>query len=323
MQTRGLIALSVISSFTLQLLPAEQAYADSKPAPAEAAKPASMPAPATSAPPSAPPSATDVRNAAKAFREGKRLVNKRQLPEAIAKLEEAYALDPRHEHLYNLGVAHQLNLNAEAAIEFYRRYLAADPGGKQAGDAARYLKALEDKAAKEKKQRDAEEQAARQELEAKQRVETAERERDQARAEAAAALARATAAEEMAGSKTGATRTLTVAGSRRGEGLRLAGVGLGVAGLAGLAAGGYFAARSSRLSDELSETNAVYDPDKVDEGEAADRNMTIAFIAGGVLLAGGVAVFTLGRSRGKERPTAAVTPVVQPGGGAVVLTGAW
>jgi tetratricopeptide (TPR) repeat protein len=309
MKSRGLIALSMIATFSSQALSPTTALADQE-------------APAAAAP------AVDTRAAAKALKEGKRLLVKRQLPEAIAKFEEALARDPaRHEALYQSGFAHQLNQSFEPAIDFYRRYLAAEPNGKYAPEAKRYLLGLETRAEADRKKREAAEAAKKKEEDEKNKLANAERDREAARTEASAALARATKAEaELAAER---AKPRAVASSSRsqassaGEVTRLMGVGLGVAGVAGLAAGAYFAARSSRLSDELSEENAVYYPDKVKDGEAADRNMTIAFVAGGVLLAGGVAAYVFGRAQGKERPRAALAPSAQPGGGGLVVTGAW
>lgn len=343
MKIRGLIALSMISSFSLQSLTPSTASAEQQRKPkagAKAEKAAEAPAVPVAATPgsagatastsgdaAAPPSPADVRASTKALREGKRLVTKRKLPEAIAKLEEAYSLDPRAEILYNLGFTHQLSQNNDKAIDFYRRYLAADPNGKDGANARRYLAGLEAKAAAEKAQRDAENAAARLEEEEKNRLANTERERDQARADAAAALARATKAEaELTAEREkprASSSSSSGGGSGRGETLRLAGVGLGVAGIAGLAAGAYFGARSSRLNDELSGRNAVFYPDKVEEGEAADRNMTLSFIAGGVLLAGGITAYVFGRAQGKERPRAALAPSAQPDGAGLVVTGAW
>ena len=307
MKSRGLIALSMITTFSLQALSPATASADQE---------------ATAAP------AVDARAAAKALKEGKRLLVKRQLPEAIAKFEEALARDPsRNEALYQSGFAHQLNQSFEPAIDFYRRYLAAEPSGKYAPEAKRYLTGLEirKKAADDK--RLAEEEKKKKEEDEKNQLANAERERQTARDEATAALARATKAEAELAAERAKPRAVASSsrntGGSRGETLRLTGVGLGVAGVAGLAAGAYFAARSSRLSDELSEENAVYYPDKVKDGEAADRNMTIAFVTGGVLLAGGVTAYVFGRAQGKERPRAALAPSAQPGGGGLVVTGAW
>lgn len=339
MKIRGLIALSMITSFSLQSLTPSTASAEkqSKPKAGKAAKAEKAAAEAPAAPAATTPGSTgsvgapspaDVRASTKALREGKRLVTKRKLPEAIAKLEEAYSLDPRAEILYNLGFTHQLSQNNDKAIDFYRRYLAADPNGKDGANARRYLAGLEAKAKAEKEQRDAEDAAARLEEEEKNRLANTERERDQARADAAAALARATKAEaeltaERDKPRASSSSSSSGGGNGRGETLRMAGVGLGVAGIAGLAAGAYFGARSSRLNDELSGRNAVFYPDKVEEGEAADRNMTISFIAGGVLLAGGITAYVFGRAQGKERPRAALAPSAQPDGAGLVVTGAW
>lgn len=100
----------------------------------------------------APVRADDARAAKQEARQhfdaGKRLIKKKQFAEAVAELEQAYQLDPRAEHLYNIAVAHHLSGNHAEAAEHYRRFLAENPSGKTARDAARFLAQLEQDAAK-------------------------------------------------------------------------------------------------------------------------------------------------------------------------------
>src|SRR4249920_4260550 len=75
-------------------------------------------------PPASAPSRADIAAAATRFRAGQELMEKRDYAGAISEFEQAYQLDPRNEHLYNLGVAHHLNGDRDQAIDYYRRYLA-------------------------------------------------------------------------------------------------------------------------------------------------------------------------------------------------------
>jgi hypothetical protein len=58
-----------------------------------------------------------------------------------------------------------------------------------------------------------------------------------------------------------------------------------------------FALRSGSISDELSMPGAPYDPSRVRDGEAAERNAIIAGVAGGALVAGGVVLYVLGMNQ--------------------------
>jgi hypothetical protein len=62
--------------------------------------------------------------------------------EAIALYKRAYEAIPHPELLFNLGQACRLKGDAEAALGYYRRYLAAEPNGRAAGDAQRWIDAL-------------------------------------------------------------------------------------------------------------------------------------------------------------------------------------
>ena len=98
---------------------------------------------------------------------------------------------------------------------------------------------------------------------------------------------------------------------------------LGGVGVLGLAAGGYFTLKARDINDQAESLCAtecagseLVDLDR--RGDAADRNATIGFIAGGVALAAGVTAIVLA-SRGERRAT--VTLVPTPGGAAA--SAAW
>ena len=109
------------------------------------------PAVAQQAPPT--PSKEDVQAARQHFDRGRKLIQQKYYGKAIVELEEAYRLDPKSAQLYNLGVAHHLKGDRATAIDYYRRFLAAQPAGGTARKAKTYLTGLE-------KQIEAEEKAA-------------------------------------------------------------------------------------------------------------------------------------------------------------------
>lgn len=112
--------------------------------------------------------------------------------------------------------------------------------------------------------------------------------------------------------------------TKRGGTLRIAGFALTGAGVLGVAAGGYFSLKARGIADDAESDCADDCPGTVlqdynERGEAADRNATIAYIAGGVALAAGVATIVIATSR--EKKGATVTLVPTPGGAAA--SAAW
>lgn len=139
------------------------------------------------------PSRTDVAAAVARFNHGKQMIARGDYALAITELEQAYELDPRSEHLYNLAVAYQNSARRDQAIQYYHRYLAAAPDGKLAADAERYLYKLEVEAAAARAEQDRAALAA-----ALADAAAARAESSAARAELAAANQRADRAEQAA-----------------------------------------------------------------------------------------------------------------------------
>lgn len=81
--------------------------------------------------------------------------------EAIALYKKAYAAIPHPELLFNLGQAYRLKGDVETALEYYRRYLAAEPSGRVAGDANRWVSELGKRLADRKREQDRREQDRR------------------------------------------------------------------------------------------------------------------------------------------------------------------
>lgn len=73
--------------------------------------------------------------------------------EAVAEYRAAYALVPEPVLLFDIGLALENHGDAGHAIEYYRRYLADDPGGVKVAEARARLEALSDRLAAEKIER--------------------------------------------------------------------------------------------------------------------------------------------------------------------------
>ena len=97
---------------------------------------------------------SDERAAKRHFARGKSYIKQNKYDDAIRELEAAYQLDPKNEHLYNLGVAHHLKGDKKVALDYYTKFLATNPRGSAGRDATKYAEDLQKEIA-------AEEQAAR------------------------------------------------------------------------------------------------------------------------------------------------------------------
>jgi hypothetical protein len=140
-------------------------------------------------------------------------------------------------------------------------------------------------------------------------------------APAAAAPAAATAAPTAPAPPAG-TASPPHAGSAgpwRTIGWVLAGLGV-----AGVAVGSVFGIVS--MNDKSSahcDANNFCDPGPLDSGRNAANGASVGFIAGGVLLAGGLAIVLLAPSDGAKTGGLWLTPVVGSSGGGVAAAGSW
>ena len=92
--------------------------------------------------------------------------------EAIALYKKAYAAIPHPEILFNLGQAYRLKGDAETALDYYRRYLAAEPNGRAAGDANRWVTELDKRIADRKREQDRKAADARKAADGKPKADT-------------------------------------------------------------------------------------------------------------------------------------------------------
>jgi hypothetical protein len=221
-------------------------------------------------------------------------------PRAIALYRQALVSAPSADIIYNIARIYDTKQRDRAqAIEFYELY-RTDPGA----EAERVRTANE-------------RLAVLRELEA----------------------AQAKPAPRTAAAAGGASSGTTVSGpasipERRSDGLsgiQLAGIFIGAAGVAGLGVGtgfGLAAQADADVTHDLCDGNACTSQRGVDAAEDAKRAATVstvAFIAGSVLVAGGVTMLVLGgdSSTEKQRAILQLTPYASVESVGTQLTGRW
>jgi tetratricopeptide (TPR) repeat protein len=219
---------------------------------------------------------------------------------AAREYERAYALVPHPVLFFNLAQVFRLDGDRERAIEFYERYLAAEPNGRASRQARQFAAQL------------------------RREIEIAGGARDDARPPAAARPARA-----------GPGRTPQRAGKRAavasrpapGRGLRVAGMIAAGAGLVAIGVGIKFGLDARAASDDINGHLSGQWTDELlarqEDGERAERNMFILTATGAAAVAAGGALYYLGhraRRAGAERPVA-VGPLAPGHGLGLVVFG--
>jgi tetratricopeptide (TPR) repeat protein len=103
-----------------------------------------------------------------------------------------------------------------------------------------------------------------------------------------------------------------------GKPLRIGGLALAGAGVAGLIVGTIYSAKGSDLASQLADCAAgcewTAEREAIDrDGNRANRIATLSWIAGGVAVAGGLTLYIIGRTKnGTSERTSLITPVVAP-----------
>ena len=220
------------------------------------------------------------RKASHHVRRGDAFKEAADYPAAAREYEDAYALVPHPVLFFNLAQVYRLGGERERAIEFYERYLAADPDGRASRQARRFAAQLR-------------------------------RERAHQRAAAARRGSRT--------GRSGATPAAgSIARSppppRSGRGLRIAGVVAASAGLVAIGVGVKFGLDARAISSDIDAHTQGEWPEELlarqAEGERAERNMLILTGAGAAAVAAGGLLYYLGRSaRQAAEPGVAVSPV--------------
>jgi len=235
------------------------------------------------------PSKQVLEQAKEHFKAGKAAQDAGRYEDAAREYRAAYELSQIPDLLFNLGQAYRLAGDARTAVDFYRKYLDAAPGGRGAADAQAFIVTLS-------RELEAEDAAARKKAEAE-----AAAARKKAEAEAAARKKAEDEAARRAAARPAKDDTRTTTTTRRkpgaGRGLRIAGLVTAGGGVVLTGVGVYFALRSQSLSDQQGGT---FDPELIDEGKAANRNAYLFTGVGAAAVIGGGVLWYLGHRAGKQ-----------------------
>jgi tetratricopeptide (TPR) repeat protein len=236
---------------------------------------------------------------------------------------KAYELVPHPVLLFNMAQANRLAGRNDKAIELYKKYLEAEPKGAQSQVAKGFVAEHDAQvAAEEAKRKD--EAAKRDEAIRNEQTRKADeaRKQDEAYKEQTRKVEAARKQDE-ARKNEAATQPPPAAPATTDDGgrpLRIAGITAAGVGVVGIGAGVLFGLHARSLSNDLSAPGALYDPQKVSDGQAANRNMIISTIVGGALVAGGVVLYIVGSNKQSEH--VALLPIVLDHGGGIAFGGA-
>lgn len=108
--------------------------------------------------------------------------------------------------------------------------------------------------------------------------------------------------------------------------LRVAGIGLGVAGLASLGVGIYFGLKAKDISDQITNHPKTEEwPAEIqeleEEGQAHENKQIIFMVAGGAVLVTGIALYVVGRSKKSSGESVTLVPTATQQSAGLALTG--
>ena len=209
--------------------------------------------------------------------------------QAIADFKEAYRLFPSPGLLYNLGQAHRLKGDCTEALTMYRNYLRLAP---ETPHRAVVEKHITDMEACERAHKEASEPAT-------------------------------LPPPDAPPAETPVIVTPPPRDENPGRGLRLVGIVSASAGVALLAAGGYFSYDAGQAADEVERRANAQEPwrnyeDVDDRGRRSEVIGAVLLATGGAAVVAGVTCYVLGRRASRETPTIGLVPA--PGAAQVVVT---
>jgi tetratricopeptide (TPR) repeat protein len=212
------------------------------------------------------------------FKQGKAFQDVGQYDKAAEEYKAAYDIDHRPEMLFNIAQAYRLAVNKSAALEYFQKYLAAQPAGAGADEARMHVATLTKQLDDERREREAAQQHEQPPPEQPKPTPAARQPEP--------ALVR-------------------VRGPRS---LRIAGLATAGAGVIAVGLGAKFGLDAGDDADAITtkDMSAWTNDDRrtFEHGESANRNMYLSYAVGGVLVIGGAVMYFVG-SRTRLAPIVA------------------
>ena len=236
------------------------------------------------------------------YKKGMKAYTLGHFTEAIEEFEKAYEVRAEPIFLYNIAQSHRQSDSPQRAIFFYRRYLEAQPDAKNRSEIEQRIKDM------------------------------------QAQLDAKAEIAPPTpppipAPQPVAPSMPAATPVVVEPvpviqeqaqperAQTTGRGLRIAGIGIGAAGVAGVVTGIVLGLHASSLYKEANTPGSPYDYTK-DQSSRTFRTLEwVSFGVGGAAIATGAVLYYFGASAKPAATSVAVTPFLAPGAGGAAISG--
>ncbi len=223
-------------------------------------------------------SQADKDKAKKYFEDAKALQDSGEYAGAADSYKKAYAIIPEPLLLFNIGQVYRLDGKKRLAYDYYKRYLEAEPDGRGAPIATKFVDEIESQLEKEK---EAEKARQAKEAEERQRQLAEMKEKE---------------AEEQ-DRKKNERLTRTDEPSKTGKVLKWSGIGTAVVGAATVGLGIKYGLDAKKISDDLSANDAQWTPAllaKQDEGESAETKMFIFTALGSAAIVGGGVLYFFG-----------------------------
>ncbi|MCG8418132.1 MAG: tetratricopeptide repeat protein [Proteobacteria bacterium] len=271
------------------------------------------------------------RRARDLYKKGKTLVRAKDFDQGIAAIEAAYELDPRVEHLYNLGAAHHLKGDKRRALEYYQRVIVDSTSGQLVRLARRFAGQLEREIAAEEASRaafEAREEAAERAVEldrarrkAIEEARAARRELRRVRADLQASREQTTRLQSRR------DRWRAIARSRGGRGKRFIGSVLMVTGGSALGMAGAYALVARKADSELEDLDEGASQAGLREiSDQADERFLVLSIAGGSMFIAGAVLYILGERDATRSPELSesaltITPTLGSGAAGISISG--
>jgi tetratricopeptide (TPR) repeat protein len=245
----------------------------------------------------ADPDPAAVERAKVHFKQAKAYQDARDYARAADEYKAAYELDPRPEMLFNVGQAFRLAGAKREALDYFKRYLDEQPDGPGSDEARRHVARLTE---------ETDERLGH-------RIEPVEPVKPREVVTAPVETPVPIAPTPSTGARDGVDRPRS---TLKLVGIATAGVGIIVIGL-----GAKFGIDARNASDQITHHTGAWtaaDQTTFENGQAANRNMVISFVAGGVLAITGAVIY-----RFAARPVRAGIAATASGASVVVAGTLW